>query len=84
MVLCMRTTIDIDDALMKTAKKKAAETGQTLKEIIEESLREFFERESETEAVPFRMEWVVVKGSLRPGVDLSDRRSLMDILDRPS
>ena len=84
MVICMRTTIDIDDTLMKTAKKRAAETGQTLREIIEESLREFFEHESEKRVTPFRMEWIVVKGSLRPGIDLSDRRSLMDLMDSPS
>lgn len=84
MVICMRTTIDIDDTLMKEAKKRAAETGQTLREVIEESLREFLKRESENRATPFKMEWIVVKGALRPGVDLSDRRSLLDLMDGPS
>ncbi|NJN52832.1 MAG: ribbon-helix-helix protein, CopG family, partial [Gammaproteobacteria bacterium] len=36
----MRTTIRLDEKLLKEAKRQAAESGMTLTAIIEESLRE--------------------------------------------
>ena len=40
----MRTTIDIDDQLLLYAKQKAAENNESLKNILEDALREFFSR----------------------------------------
>lgn len=40
MLLCMRTTIQLDDQLLLEAKKHAAQTGRTLKAVIEDALRE--------------------------------------------
>ena len=34
MLLCMRTTIQLDDQLLLEAKKHAAQTGRTLKAVI--------------------------------------------------
>lgn len=36
----MKTTVEIDDALLKAAKKAAIDEGVTLKQLIEEGLRE--------------------------------------------
>ena len=36
----MKTTIEIPDALFRKAKSKAAERGQTLKELVTEALQE--------------------------------------------
>jgi hypothetical protein len=36
----MKTTIEIPDVLFRRAKSKAAERGQTLKELVTEALRE--------------------------------------------
>ena len=41
-LLTMRTTIDIDDQLLVYAKQQAAQQGCTLKQVIEDALREFF------------------------------------------
>ena len=41
MLSCMRTTIEIADALLRRAKKKAAESGQTLREVVETALRAY-------------------------------------------
>ena len=40
----MKTTIEIPDALFRKAKSKAAERGQTLKELVTEALQEPFRR----------------------------------------
>ncbi len=42
MDLIMRTTIDIDEQLLVYAKLQAAQQGCTLKQVIEDALREFF------------------------------------------
>jgi hypothetical protein len=38
----MRTTIDIDDQLLKCAKLQAVKQGSSLRQVIEDALREFF------------------------------------------
>lgn len=39
MLFCMRTTLNLDTALMREAKKQAAESGMTLTKLIENALR---------------------------------------------
>ena len=39
MLSCMRTTVEIDDALLIRAKKRAAELRCTLRKLIQEALR---------------------------------------------
>lgn len=80
MLLCMRTTLNIDDELMRAVKGRAAERGLTITEIIEEALRESLYREKQRRK-PYRLHWVRVKGRLQPGVDLTDRDSLYDLLE---
>ena len=38
----MHTTIDIDDKLLLYAKHKAVQQGCTIKQILEDALRDFF------------------------------------------
>ena len=38
----MRTTIDIDDQLLLYAKHQAVQQGCTIKQILEDALRDFF------------------------------------------
>src|SRR5262245_8853975 len=40
MLVCMRTTVVLDDELVKKAKKRAAELRTTLSEVINQALRE--------------------------------------------
>ena len=40
MLICMRTTVVLDDELVKKAKKRAAELRTTLSEVINQALRE--------------------------------------------
>lgn len=75
----MRTTINIDDQLLIYAKLQATQQGCTLKQVIEDALREFFSRQS-MERVPVKLETVSGVGP-KPGVNLDDGRSLNDIMD---
>jgi Arc/MetJ family transcription regulator len=75
----MRTTIDLSDELARQAKKRAAEEGVTLREIVERALRGFLGRRGRQ--AEYSLEWRTEKGRLLSGVDLDDRDSLFDRLD---
>jgi ribosomal protein L20A (L18A) len=75
----MRTTINIDDQLLKYAKLQAAQQGCTLKQVIEDALRESLSRHSiEREQIKLK---TVSGAGLKPGVNLDNGRSLSDIMD---
>ena len=80
MVICMRTTLDLDDALIAKARSRAQARGLTLTAVIEEALaRELL---AAPEAGPeFRLQFVLFEGTTRAPVDISDRRALYDFLD---
>ena len=80
MLFCMRTTLDLDDDVMRNLKRRAAETGQTLTSLVEEALRAMLDRETRPPA-DYRLDWVIVEGGARSGIDLSDRDALMDLMD---
>ncbi len=71
----MRTTINIDEQLLVYAKLQAAQQGCTLKQVIEDALREFFSRHH-LQQDPVKLE--TVSGA---GIDLDNGRSLSDIMD---
>ena len=76
MYMCMRTTLDLDDGLMRAAKRRAAETGRTLTALVETALRELLR--AEENAGTHRLDWKVVEGGAQAGVDLEDRDALFD------
>ena len=76
----MRTTLDLEDHLIKEAKRRAAETGQTLTSLIEAALRQLLEQEGRPKK-PYRFKWVIVKGGAQPGVDITDRDHLFDLME---
>ena len=80
MLFCMRTTLDLDDDIMRSLKKRAAESGRTLTSLLEEALRSMLDREGRPPR-DYRLDWVIVEGGARPGIDLSDRDALMDLMD---
>ena len=77
MFICMRTTLNIDDDLMRTVKKHAVETDRTISAVIETALRSLIEQERRTDQ-PYRLRWKAVQGKLQAGVDLTDRDALID------
>jgi hypothetical protein len=77
----MRTTVDIDEYLLREAKKAAAGRGVTLAEVIEDSLREAFARRpSAAERLPIKLH--TVKGRVMPGVDISNSAELLELMDQ--
>lgn len=83
MLRCMRTTIRLDDRLLRDLKKHAAARGRTLTAVIEDAVRQFLARtaagESRPKALSFRV--ITFKGGLRPGVDLDDSAALLDVME---
>jgi hypothetical protein len=81
MLLHMRTTVRLDDALGRAAKVRAAEQGITLTQLIDESLRERLARRGEA-AGTRRVDLPAYgEGGVLSGVDLSDNRALRDLID---
>jgi len=78
----MRTTVRLDEKLLKEAKRQAAEAGMTLTALIEESLRERLARGKSTTRKRDRVSLHVAgKGGIRPGVDLDDSAALVDLME---
>ena len=80
MLICMRTTLNLDDDLIQAVKRKAAETGRTMTEVIEGCLRESLQRQPAS-GPAYRLRMVTVKGRRRPGVDLTDRDALYEAME---
>jgi hypothetical protein len=75
----MRTTVAIDDQILKAAKHAAQRRGQTLGQLIEDAIRREL---SEPDQGP-SVELPVFRGGTgpAPGVDLRSNRALAEYLD---
>lgn len=80
MLICMRTTLNLDDDLMRRAKAEALRSGRTLTSLVEDALREALSRHSRPAAEAYRVRPYAGRG-LAPGVDLDDSAALLDLLD---
>jgi hypothetical protein len=77
----MVTTVRLDDRLLAAAKRHAAESGQALTALLESALREKLGRRQRPTART-RMRLHTVKGDgVRPGVDLDNNASLLDVME---
>jgi hypothetical protein len=76
----MRTTIRIDEQLLKEAKQLAIRRGTSLTSIIEDSLRESLSRQRSSGKREL-VRLITFKGKgLLPGVDLDDSAALLDVM----
>ena len=80
MLLCMRTTLDIDDDLLRRAKITAAASNKTLTSLVEDALRRALS-DTRPDETPPRPLPVSGSGGLQPGVDLDDTSALLDRMD---
>jgi hypothetical protein len=76
----MRTTLDLDDRLIRSAKRRAADLGTTLTAVIEQALREHL-APRRSSGKRFRLRLLTKRGRLVPGVDLSDRDALYERME---
>lgn len=73
-----RTTLAIDDELLKKIKAKAARDGRTLQDVANELLRQALKPQPRK---GFKLKLRGWKAIEQPGVDLLDRDKLFDLMD---
>lgn len=79
MLCCMRTTIDLNDELLRAAKRRAAQERRPLREVVEAALRTYLGRAGGGR--DYRLRWRPEHGRLLPGVNLEDRDALWDVME---
>ncbi len=80
MLLCMRTTIELDDPLFRELKIEASRRGKTLRQVVNECLRRGLTPPQRKKKYVFR--WKTgPRGRIQPGVRLDNRESLFDLMD---
>ena len=80
MLLCMRTTIDLDGPLLAELKQEAARRASTLRELVNDLLRQAMA--APQPKTKYRFDWKPHRGGhIQPGVRLDDRNSLFDLMD---
>ena len=77
----MRTTVNIDDRLLRQAKLEAARSNRSLGDVVDDALRLLLAPAGRGRPEA-RVDLPVFGGSgLRPGVDLEDKEGLAALLD---
>lgn len=78
----MRTTVRLDPSLMAKAKEYSARTGETFTAMVERGLRLVLARPAvRRRRTTVRVPVSRAGGGLRPGVNLDDSATLLDILE---
>ena len=79
----MRTTVRLDDGLLRQVKAEAARRGETVTALIERGLRLILSGSHHVRRRP-RVKLPVSRasGGTRPGIDLNDSSALLDRLER--
>jgi hypothetical protein len=75
----MRTTVTIDDRLLAQLKQRAAETGRTVSELVEDAIRESLLRQKGPASRVKLKTWH--GGGRLPGVDLDDNAALLELME---
>jgi antitoxin component of RelBE/YafQ-DinJ toxin-antitoxin module len=78
----MRTTINLDDALLVEIKTSAAQTSRTMNQVINDAIRLGLAKAAKARREPVDLP-VFHGGALMPGVDLDNNAALLDIMDAP-
>lgn len=75
----MRTTLEINDELFRRAKRRAADEGATLRQVVESALHHYLGGGSRRP--PYRLRWSAEAGRIQAGVRLDDRDALFDLME---
>ena len=81
MLICMRTTIQMDPHLLKAAKKYAAEHRRTLTSVIEDAIREVLAR-AKSPRPSINLPISTRGGGFQPGVDLRRMADIYEMFDQ--
>ena len=78
----MRTTLNINDTLLKEAKKCSIERNCSLGEIVDEALRLSLMTQNKSGATAIIRPLKTFAGSgIQPGIDLSNNASVLETMD---
>jgi len=77
MVFHMKTTLTLNDAIMKALKKEAAASDRTMSELMETALRMLLQQRRQ----PVELEELPVFDGGRARVDISNREVLSEFMD---
>jgi len=79
MIVCVRTTLNLPDALMERLRAHARESGRTVTSVVEEALRDALEqRHGVAEPVDFP---VLGDPGGTPLADLADAHHVLNVMD---
>jgi hypothetical protein len=79
----MKTTIRINDNLLKRAKKRAAEEGRTLTSLAEDGLLLVLSKAKPKQSKPIKLPVSGSTGGVLPGNDLNNSSALEDAMSEP-
>lgn len=80
--MCMRTTVRLPDDLYSRAKARAAESGVTFTQLLEDALRAILDRDQAAdEPATYEVRPLPGGRGLQPGVDLTDQARLLELMD---
>ena len=77
----MRTTVRLDERLLRDLKQYAARKGRTITSVMEDAVRQFLARKDTPAPSAVAFPTYKGKGGLRPGVDLDDATQLIDDME---
>jgi hypothetical protein len=75
----MRTTIDIDDPILKELKRLQRREGKSLGRLVSDLLAQSLARVPEPTPAAHRFEWIA--RSMEARVDLADKHAVLDAMD---
>jgi len=81
-MMSMRTTLTLDGDVLKAAKRRAREQDRSLKDVINEALRHGLALSDAGRPPAYAFRLKTIAGRLLPGVDLTDRDKLFELMDR--
>lgn len=84
MVLCMRTTVDLPDELLKQARSRAADEGTTLTALLADGLRLRLARRVPPASTRRPLPTSRNRGGMQPWIDPASNASLLDAADDDS
>jgi hypothetical protein len=78
-LVSVKTTLNLDDELLRQAKRVALERGVTLTQVVQEALEAAVLPKARVRS--FELDWRPVRGHRPPTVDLADREALYDLME---
>jgi hypothetical protein len=79
----MRTTIRINDDLLKQAKKRAADEGRTLTSLVEDGLAFILTKPKTSRRKRVDLPISKATGGVLPGIDLNRSSDLEEVMNAP-